>query len=224
VIRTDIDKALERRERADQWRRESAQRWQEKRRRALVEVNRQGAKTTVRRPPKRSGNDWSAEVRALARARSGGVCEVCQEAPADHLHHRQPRRNRDHRIVNALHVCLVCHHGIHVQPRNSAGCGWIVHSQTDPATVPVFIPGVGRLLLTDAGGYENHSPRVGRLPEDAGEVATKTPRDRAASAHHPSPNDVLGGSAPGLATTGAPLVHLSPPPVGLPEDNKEDVA
>lgn len=51
MIRTDIDKALERRERADQWRRESAQRWQEKRRRALVEVNRQGARTTIRRTP-----------------------------------------------------------------------------------------------------------------------------------------------------------------------------
>ena len=32
----------------------------------------------------------------------------------------------------------------------------------------------------------------------------KTPLDRDSSSHHPAPNDVLGGSAPGLATTGAP--------------------
>jgi hypothetical protein len=57
VIRTDIDKTLEQRERADQWRRESAQRWQEKRRRALVDVNRQGAKTVVRRTPLKPVSD-----------------------------------------------------------------------------------------------------------------------------------------------------------------------
>lgn len=131
--------------------RKAAVRYAEKRRAAVV-VSREGAKVTARRAPKRSRNDWSPEVRALARARSGGVCELCQEARAEHLHHRKSRRNKDHRIVNALHVCHHCHGQIHAAPKRAAQCGWIVHSLMRPEKVPAIL--VGRvLLLTDNGDY-----------------------------------------------------------------------
>lgn len=145
---------------ADAARLAAALRYAERRRAAALLQSRDGSRVTIRREPvkpvtskpRKQGGDWTEQTRALARLRSGGVCELCQTAPADHLHHRQPRRNRDHRIVNALHVCFHCHGQIHGEPARSVKCGWIVHSRADAASVPVVL--VGRLLLlTETGDY-----------------------------------------------------------------------
>lgn len=81
------------------------------------------------------------EIRALVLRRSGGYCEAravreCS-GTAQHIHHRKLRRFGDHRPVNLLHVCQVCHTAIHARPADSYAAGFLVRGTADPADVPV---------------------------------------------------------------------------------------
>lgn len=100
------------------------------------------------------GVDWSPEVRAAVLVRSGGCCEVQAEGcvgerPGAELevHHRKLRRHGDHRIENAIHVCVWnCHPWIHrvaYDPADDGSpvtayepYGWLVRSCDDPALIP----------------------------------------------------------------------------------------
>lgn len=73
--------------------------------------------------------------------RSGGVCEVCQQARAVHLHHRKLRRFDDHTASNLLYVCGNCHTMIHKRPEVSYTAGWLVRSTADPLTTRIAIDG-----------------------------------------------------------------------------------
>ena len=83
--------------------------------------------------------EFGSAARATVRRRSGGMCEariVCSGAEATHLHHRQLRRGGDHRAVNALHVCSLCHDAIHRNPAIAYATGAMVSQTNDPAEVP----------------------------------------------------------------------------------------
>ena len=69
--------------------------------------------------------------------RSGGVCEVCHRTPATHMHHRKPRRFKDHTPANLLHLCLLDHVDIHAHPARSYAAGLLLHSYEDPREVEV---------------------------------------------------------------------------------------
>lgn len=51
---------------------------------------------------------------------------------AAHVHHRKLRRFGDHRPVNLLDVCHVCHDYIHGHVRWAYDHGWLVRSHDDP--------------------------------------------------------------------------------------------
>lgn len=99
--------------------------------------------STKRKPaPKRSGspNNFPEDVRLAVRRRSGGRCEarttVCTDT-AHAFHHRKGRGSKDQREVNCLHLCHECHRHIHANPTKSYLMGWLVHSYSDPADMPV---------------------------------------------------------------------------------------
>lgn len=133
MIRTDIDKTLEQRERADQWRRESAQRWQEKRRRALVEVNRQGAKTTIRRTPLKPVSDKRRTEAAIYRVRRLAFLEAnprcawplgCKR-PATTVHHKGGRIGDRYLDESMWAASCVEHNGwAEDNPVESKRIGW----------------------------------------------------------------------------------------------------
>lgn len=141
-LRVDLDKQAA-------WQRRAAIRYAAKKR-----ARRTSARLTTR-IDRRAGTDWPAAVRRSANRRSGGVCELDQERPATHLHHRKARRFGDHRICNALHLCETCHQSVHRRRRLAEASGWIVRSHLDPAIVPVELAdGAVRVLLTLDGDYQ----------------------------------------------------------------------
>lgn len=128
------------------WRIRGAQRYAAKRRAGNAR-----ARMTTRISP---ANDWPPLVRKMATKRSGGVCEICVNRKATSLHHRRGRRSRDHRIVNALHLCGWCHDAVHCGSRRRAEThGWIVRQTSEPADIPVLLGGV-EVTLTDTGTYQ----------------------------------------------------------------------
>ena len=86
----------------------------------------------------------------MVQGRSQG-CELCA-APATDMHHRAPRRTRNHRASNALHLCRQCHRDVHANPKASRDAGWIVSVYSRPETTPVAI-GDRWVFLTDDGRY-----------------------------------------------------------------------
>lgn len=71
------------------------------------------------------------------KARSGGVCELCRDAPATHMHHRRLRSQggRD-TVENLAHLCNICHNvTIHGNPDWAKRHGWIVSSWAAPEDV-----------------------------------------------------------------------------------------
>jgi HNH endonuclease len=59
--------------------------------------------------------------------RSGGICEVCLSAPAEHPHHRLRRsQGGAHTLDNLLHVCAEDHRLIHSYPELSYDNGWLI--------------------------------------------------------------------------------------------------
>lgn len=85
------------------------------------------------------------DTRAEVQRRSGGYCEArvtrACTGVAVHVHHRKLRRHGDHRPVNLMHVCLVCHDRIHARPQRSYDHGWLVRGADNPEEVPVLAPG-----------------------------------------------------------------------------------
>lgn len=122
---------------------------------AKQRARRNAARLTSRidRKPK-PGNDWPPKIRKAAKLRSGGMCEICGDHPAEHLHHRKRRRHGDHRICNALHLCHRCHDGYVHGSRGGSSYdnGWLVRANDDPAAVPVLIHDSCQLLTVD-GDY-----------------------------------------------------------------------
>ena len=98
-------------------------------------------------------------ARAVVRARSGGVCEVCGMARASNYQHRKNRsqcaRSELWAPSNGLDVCGTgttgCHGGIHGSPRWAYDLGLMVASYLDPAAAPVYRLGVW-VRLDDEGG------------------------------------------------------------------------
>lgn len=86
--------------------------------------------------------------------RSGGVCEVCDRAPATDWHHRKNRsQGGQWSASNGLHLCRACHRMVTEQPEAARRWGWAVPSWCDPAEAPVRLLRHGWVRLTDDGRY-----------------------------------------------------------------------
>lgn len=109
----------------------------------------------------RTGLDWPQDTRDTVQHRSGGRCEIALKGactgPATDLHHRQPRRTRNHTPANALHTCRNCHTWAHTEPAAAYGLGWLVHTWQTPHHTTALIRG-RRLLLTTHGTYAETTP------------------------------------------------------------------
>lgn len=67
------------------------------------------------------------------------ACEVCNEKPSVHTHHRKLRsQGGGDEDTNTLRVCLGCHSNIHANPSESYARGLLVHSWADPADVEIY--------------------------------------------------------------------------------------
>ena len=81
--------------------------------------------------------DFSVSTRAEIAIRSDGKCEARYSnrclGRGTEVHHRKLRRFGDHRAVNGLHVCKMCHMKIHDNPTVSYRLGLMVRSTDDPA-------------------------------------------------------------------------------------------
>lgn len=84
--------------------------------------------------------------RALVRARSGGMCEVCGLTPATNIHHRRARgmggtRRAIHTPDWLLHLCgsgtQGCHGYVEAHPELSYAKGWKLRYYQHPSTAPV---------------------------------------------------------------------------------------
>lgn len=76
-----------------------------------------------------SRNEIPDDSRAVTVARSGGLCEANTPVGphrAVHLHHKEPRRSRNHAPSNLLHVCSNGHAWIHANPTASYAAGWLI--------------------------------------------------------------------------------------------------
>jgi hypothetical protein len=128
-----------------------------------VKLTRQPAQA-ARKRPKPAG--WSADTRAIVRARSGGICEVGAVGcliTATNLHHRLPLRmggNRNPALrtaANALAVCgqgnaSGCHQFLDRHSRLAAVAGWKLHAGADPTVEPVRYRCRDLVWLTEQGG------------------------------------------------------------------------
>lgn len=92
-------------------------------------------------------------------ARSGGYCETCIGTRIGaHVHHRQPRqmggtrRAEINSPANLLHLCAPCHAAIESNRELAYRQGWLVHSGSDPAQVPVTLA-TGTVFLLPDGTY-----------------------------------------------------------------------
>lgn len=91
-------------------------------------------------------------ARKIVRARSGGVCELCQKQRATDVHHRKNRSQGGlWEPQNLLHLCHDEHMRITTSPALSYERGWSVRSGHDPATQPVWLAGHGWSLLRADG-------------------------------------------------------------------------
>jgi len=92
-------------------------------------------------------------ARALVYERSNRACEMCDRARATEAHHRKNRSQGGlWSPENLLHLCPACHRHIGMNPAAAREQGWAVGRNFDPAEVPVWIAGRGRVYLTPDGG------------------------------------------------------------------------
>ena len=93
------------------------------------------------------------KARAIVYERSGHVCEMCSRARATEAHHRKNRSQGGlWSPENLLHLCPSCHRHVGLNPAASRDQGWSVGRNFNPAEVPVWIAGRGRVFLTADGG------------------------------------------------------------------------
>lgn len=113
--------------------------------------------------------DMSFEVaKALAQARSFGLCEGCRAFSACDPHHRQTRGSGgvhgaaekvSNDVRNILMLCRPCHDRTLTDTAACIEIGWVIERRAgiDPHGVPALIHtvnGHGWWYLTEDGGYE----------------------------------------------------------------------
>ena len=117
----------------------------------------------VRGPVKpRKPATWTPKQRkdrALVKARSGGLCELCGHVSATNIHHRRPRRMGGSRLPdtnqpqNLLDLCgsatTGCHGVIEENREHAYSMGWLVRDGVDPAAMPILRRGVFVWLRSD---------------------------------------------------------------------------
>lgn len=98
---------------------------------------------------------FSAETRALAEVRAGGICEICGAARAYELHHRRARGMGSTRRVesagaaNALFACPGCHRLVESHRNLASLLGWLVPQQKRPDAISVLYRGQWARLTDD---------------------------------------------------------------------------
>jgi hypothetical protein len=106
-------------------------------------------------------------ARALAQARSFGLCEGCRAMTTLDPHHRMTRGSGGvHRAAaevsndprNLLMLCRVCHDQTLTDAASCMAVGWVVERRAgvDPREIPAKIHtvnGYGWWYLTEEGGY-----------------------------------------------------------------------
>jgi hypothetical protein len=97
-------------------------------------------------------------AKAVVRARSGGVCEICGVARAENFSHRLAKGHGGPWLAsNGLDACgwgnySGCHgERVHQQPTEAEQAGWLVRSGHDFRTIPVQHAWLGLVLLHDNG-------------------------------------------------------------------------
>jgi len=130
-----------------------------------VEMARTAFRTRQPKPPKHrpplnaEGAAQEAVCRALVRARSDRICEVCGSQPAHNVHHRKNRsQGGTWAASNLLDVCgsgtTGCHGRITDDHDGTAHRnGWTCKSFENPATTPCTTRN-GRVRLLDNGETE----------------------------------------------------------------------
>jgi 5-methylcytosine-specific restriction endonuclease McrA len=97
-----------------------------------------------------------AKCRAIVKARSNLICEICGRKRGEQMHHRKNRsQSGKWTPSNILNLCVLCHHETTVSPRTAAKLGHTVLSFENPLEKPVLLFHGGvrrRVLLDDLGG------------------------------------------------------------------------
>lgn len=82
-------------------------------------------------------------TRQLIIDRAGRICERCEIAPGEQIHHRRPRMaggTKDPRInlpSNLVLLCGACHRWVESHREDAREDGWLLRSVAEAATVPV---------------------------------------------------------------------------------------
>ena len=82
-------------------------------------------------------DDVRSEIVARAQGRCEARCSAVCRGQGVEAHHRLLRSHNDHRTVNGLLVCLLCHELLHRVGEPAYAAGLLVHAWDDPASVPV---------------------------------------------------------------------------------------
>lgn len=117
-------------------------------------------------------------ARRIVKLRAFGRCEMCGVAATDWSHRRAAGQGGGWRAANGLYLCRECHSWLEGNPLLADAGGWrLVHRDTDPALVPVWLFGGcyarGWHLLDDDGGVawvdwvDNDLPEQPTLPYPA---------------------------------------------------------
>ena len=121
--------------------------------------------------PTRRVVDLLADRAARYTGVDGGVplCEICGLLRAATAHHRDPRgmggtrSAAANRPVNLILVCDPCHRQVESHRADAYREGWLVHTDVDPATVPVWLGGA-YFLLSDDGSRVLYTEPEGTTP------------------------------------------------------------
>jgi hypothetical protein len=62
--------------------------------------------------------EWE-EKRQARMGIAGGICEICERAPAEHVHHLSYRRVFAERIDDLRAVCKKCHDELHAKEKRA---------------------------------------------------------------------------------------------------------
>lgn len=102
-------------------------------------------------------------ARREVRERSGGICEICNHAPATSWSHRVAAgRGGQWDAANGIDTCgdgtRGCHGWLTANPAKAYAGGWHVETGADPSQVPVWLarPWPGWFRITDPGDGGAH--------------------------------------------------------------------
>ena len=95
-------------------------------------------------------------TRQLVIDRAGRICERCEIAPGEQIHHRRPRMaggTKDPRVnlpSNLVLLCGACHRWVESHREEARDDGWLLRSVAEAATAPVVSTwGLTRTLSDD---------------------------------------------------------------------------